>query len=83
VESFDGRLRDELLNDEIFCTLKEAQILVANWRRLPNDLRPHSSLGQGPPAPETVVLPAFSVADFAPPTAAPQVALELTQRVDR
>ena len=53
IESFNGKLRDELLGGEIFYTLKEAQILVANWRRLYNGLRPHSSLGQRPLAPET------------------------------
>jgi len=55
IESFNGKLRDELLNGEVFYTLKEAQILVANWRRLYNGLRPHSSLGQRPPAPETII----------------------------
>jgi putative transposase len=57
IESFNGKLRDELLNGEIFYTLKEAQILIANWRRLYNGLRPHSSLGQRPRAPETIVFP--------------------------
>ena len=53
-ESFNGRLRDELLNGEIFYTLKEAQILIENWRVEYNTIRPHSSLGYHPPAPETV-----------------------------
>jgi len=44
IESFNGKLRDELLNGELLYTLKEAQILVANWRRPYNGLRPHSSL---------------------------------------
>jgi hypothetical protein len=77
VESFNGKLRDELLNGEIFYTLKEAQILVANWRRLYNGLRPHSSLGQRPPAPETIVWPGFSLADFGPPSPTREVALGL------
>ena len=78
IESFNGKLRDELLNGEIFYTLKEAQILVANWRRLFNGLRPHSSLGQRPPAPETIVFPGFSLADYAPPTPTLEVAMGLT-----
>jgi len=49
-ESFNGKLRDELLDGEILCTLKEAQILIAGWRRLYNGLRPHSPLGQLPQA---------------------------------
>ena len=50
-ESFNGKLRDELLNGEIFYTSKEAQIVVENWRRHYNTVRPHSSLGYRPPAP--------------------------------
>jgi transposase InsO family protein len=53
-ESFNGKLRDELLNREIFYTLKEVQILTEQWRREYNTIRPHSSLGYRPPAPETV-----------------------------
>ena len=53
VESFNGKLRDELLNREIFTTLTEAKILIENWRREYNAIRPHSSLGYKPPAPET------------------------------
>jgi transposase InsO family protein len=53
-ESFNGKLRDELLNGEIFYTLKEAQIIIETWRREYNTVRPHSSLGVRPPAPETV-----------------------------
>lgn len=78
IESFNGKLRDELLNGELFSTLREAQILIANWRRLYNGLRPHSSLGQRPPAPETVVFPGFSLSDFAPPKPMPEVAQALT-----
>ena len=59
IESFNARLRDELLNGEIFYTLKEAQILVESWRRHDNAVRPHSSLGYRPPAPETIVMPSW------------------------
>ena len=52
VESFNARLRDELLNGEIFYTLKEAQILIERWRVHYNTIRPHSALGYRPPAPE-------------------------------
>ena len=51
-ESFNGKLKDELINGEIFYILKEAQILVEQWRREYNTIRPHSSLGYRPPAPE-------------------------------
>ena len=54
IESFNGRLRDELLNGEIFYTLKEAKVLIERWRREYNQIRPHSSLGYRPPAPEAV-----------------------------
>lgn len=50
-ESFNAKLRDELLNTEIFYTLKEAQVLIDEWRRHYNEVRPHSSLGYRPPAP--------------------------------
>lgn len=50
-ESFNGRLRDELLNGETFYTLKEAQIIIEQWRHHYNHIRPHSSLGYKPPAP--------------------------------
>jgi putative transposase len=53
-ESFNGKLRDELLNGEIFYTLKEAKILIEQWWRKYNTIRPHSSLGYRPPASEAV-----------------------------
>lgn len=59
-ESFNGSLRDELLNGEIFYSLAEAQILIEAWRRHYNTVRPHSSLGYRPPAPEAVPLPVLS-----------------------
>ena len=52
VESFNGRLRDELLNREVFYTLTEAQVLIEQWRKEYNQVRPHSSLSYRPPAPE-------------------------------
>ncbi len=58
VESFNGRLRDELLNREIFTTLFEAKVLIEGWRREYNEIRPHSSLGYRPPAPRAK-LPAY------------------------
>jgi putative transposase len=54
-ESFNSKLRDELLNGEIFYTLREAEILIEAWRCHYNTARPHSSLGYRPPAPETIV----------------------------
>ncbi len=53
-ESFNGTLREELLNREIFYTLKEAKVLIEQWRREYNTIRPHSSLGYRPPAPEAI-----------------------------
>ena len=54
-ESFNARFRDELLNGEIFYSLKEAQIIIEQWRRHYNTRRPHSALGYRPPAPESIV----------------------------
>jgi len=53
IESFNGKLRDELLNREIFTTLTEAKVLMEQWRREYNQVRPHSSLGYRPPVPDT------------------------------
>lgn len=55
VESFNARLRDELLNGEIFYTLQEAQIIIESWRQHHNTIRPHGALGYKPPAPEVFV----------------------------
>jgi transposase InsO family protein len=52
VESFNGKLRDELLDREVFDTLLEAKVLIERWRRVYNTIRPHSSLGYRAPAPE-------------------------------
>ena len=53
-ESFNGKLRDELLNREIFDSLFEAKVLVERWRKEYNQIRPHSSLGYRSPAPEAI-----------------------------
>ena len=55
VESFNARFRDELLDGEIFHTLSEAKVLIEQWRRHYNTVRPRSSLGWRPPAPERIV----------------------------
>lgn len=55
-ESFNGKLRNELLNGEIFYTLREAQVLIEEWRQHYNRVRPHSALGYRPPAPETITV---------------------------
>jgi len=56
IESFNGKMRDELLNREIFTTLTEAKVLIEQWRKEYNQVRPHSSLGYRPPAPEARIL---------------------------
>ena len=63
-ESFNGKLRDEHLNGEIFYTLKEAQVLIEQWRRHYNTIRPHSALGYRPPAP-AAILPDTNGQDYA------------------
>jgi transposase InsO family protein len=70
IESFNARLRDELLDGEIFYTLKEARIIVESWRRHYNTVRPHGSLGYKPPAPE-VFIPAFARTALQPQPATP------------
>ena len=60
-ESFNSKLRDELLNGEIFTTLREAQVLIESWRRHYNAVRPHSSLGYRPPAPLAILPPALGL----------------------
>jgi transposase InsO family protein len=59
VESFNARFRDELLEGEIFYSLREAEVVIESWRRHYNTIRPHASLGFRPPAPE-VVMPTFA-----------------------
>jgi len=71
VESFNGKLRDELLNAEVFDTMLEAKVLIERWRVRYNTVRPHSSLGYRPPAPEAIwPLPSDSGALPLRPTAA-------------
>ena len=61
IESFNGKLRDELLNVELFDTLLEAKVLIERWRVHCNTVRLHSSLGYRPPAPETVLTASQSI----------------------
>jgi putative transposase len=71
VESFNGKLRDELLNMEVFNTLLEARVLIEQWRVHFNTVRPHFSLGYRPPAPE-VLLSGVSMPPSRPgPTGSP------------
>jgi putative transposase len=67
-ESFNGKLRDECLNGEIFYSLQEAQIVVGQWRQQYNTVRPHAALGYRPPAPGGYT-PAWS------PVSPPQVVM--------
>jgi len=55
IESFNGKMRDELLDREIFTTLAEAKVLISDWRKEYNQIRPHSSLNYRPPAPEAIL----------------------------
>jgi len=55
VESFNGKMRYELLNGEIFYSLRKAQVIIEMWRKHYNTVRPHSALGYRPPAPETII----------------------------
>ncbi len=57
IESFNGKMRDELLNGEIFYTLKEAQIMIEKCRKEYNTVKPHSALGYKPPVSEAVIIP--------------------------
>ena len=66
-ESFNGKLRDELLEREVFYTLTEAKVLIERWRDEYNQVRPHSSLGYRPPAPRTVGGNRPVVVDYATP----------------
>ena len=56
IESFNGKMRDELLNGELLDTLEEAKVLAEDWRRVYNRIRPHSLLRYRPPAPEAQVV---------------------------
>ena len=79
IESFNARLRDELLNGEIFYTLKEAKIVIENWRRHYNAVRPHAALGYRSPAPE-VFIPTLTAWPAARNRGAPPAMLPLAQR---
>ena len=76
IESFNGKLQDELLKREIFYTLKEAKVLIERWRDQYNHVRPHSSLGYRPPAPEAILAGAGSAT-----LRQPQQALEVSDRL--
>ena len=73
IESFNARLRDELLDGEIFYSLAEARIVIESWRRHYNTERPHGSLGYKPPAPE-VFIPAFAAPAEPRPATPPALA---------
>lgn len=78
VESFNGKLRDELLNGEIFETLLEAKVLIERWRRNYNTKRPHSALGyRAPAAPAAVLPPCFATLNMA--VGQERLTLELAQ----
>ena len=70
IESFNSKLRDELLDGEIFYTLQEAKVVIESWRQHYNTVRPHSSLGYRPPAPEAVLWPAKPSGPASPATPA-------------
>jgi transposase InsO family protein len=81
-ESFNGKLGDELLDGEIFYSLKEAQVLIERWRHHYNTVRPHSALGYKPPAPQTIVPkrtdPAFAIDGLQPDQPFPKTVPGLT-----
>jgi transposase InsO family protein len=79
IESFNARLRDELLDGEIFYTLRAAQIIIESWRRHYNGVRPHASLGYRAPAPE-VFVPSFAASPAAQPPPAPPATVALAPR---
>lgn len=79
VESFNARLRDELLDGEIFYSLREAQVIIEGWRQHYNTVRPHASLGYKPPAPE-VFVPGLTARPCARDGSASPAALPLAPR---
>src|SRR5204863_9729544 len=79
IESFNARLRDELLDGEIFYTLREAEIVIESWRRHYNTVRPHASIGYRAPAPE-VFVPALAAWPAAQSRPAPPAMLPLAPR---
>ena len=64
IESLNGKLRDEVLNREIFDNLMEARVVIEHWRREYNHARPHSSLSYLPPAPEAILAGAIGYDDL-------------------
>ena len=78
VESFNGKLADELLEREVFDTLHEAKVLIERWRVHYNTMRPHSSLGYRPPAPESFVVVEPSSATLRPTQQPPDCSVNLT-----
>ena len=80
-ESLNGKLRDEMLNGEIFYNLKEAQVLIEQWRQEYNTLRPHSALDYLPPTPETIqaLLPGRLNQASSAPQISPFLTLEVVQ----
>jgi putative transposase len=75
IEAFNARLRDELLNGEIFYSLKEVRVVTGWWRAHYNTIRPHSSLGYLPPAPEAIIVPAWQIGPLRTPRLASMAAL--------
>ena len=61
---FGAKLRDEVLNREVFSTLKEAKVVIEKWRQEYNTIRPHSRLNGLPPAPETILPFSFQPPHF-------------------
>ncbi|MCJ2057615.1 transposase, partial [Methylobacterium sp. J-048] len=78
-ESATRLLREELVNDELFYQLKEAQLVIERWRRTYTTVRPHASLGYRPPAPE-VFMPAFTAWPAAIARPAPPAKLTVVER---
>lgn len=84
-ESFNSKLRDELLNDETFFSLAEAQVQIEAWRRRFNAVRPHSALKYRPPVPEAVIPRSRNIVPWAsarPTQRWRQAAHELTSKPD-
>ena len=79
VESFNARFRDELLDGEIFYSLREAQVIIESWRRHYNTVRPHGSINYKAPAPE-VFVPAFAAWPAAKPGPSPPAMLRVAPR---
>ncbi len=79
IESFNARFRDELLDGEIFYSLREAQVVIESWRRHFNTVRPHGAINYKPPAPE-VFVPAFAAWPAAKPRPSPPAMLRVAPR---